>query len=227
MTLLQKALDLLKTKYQDLGLSKAVLETMAKKIARRVGEDESKLGEAVDDIAEDMAIFQSLEDRIRTQSGEIDKLKGGGTPKPEDKPIETPAGPTPEEIEAQPQWVKDMMENQKNILAKFSAMETAEVQKSATDKLIGFLKAKDVSESFYSTFIEGREFQNDDAVLEAFADKLKASEANYISANNLQKLNDASETKNQSVFGKAPEGKAGELNEAEKLFIQNQAPKTV
>lgn len=214
----QKALDLIKTNYKHLGLSQKVTETFAKKVAKRVGEDETKIEAEVSDIEDELGLFQSFEDQIRTLKGKGDEKK------PEDKPEDKKPEETKKPEEDQPEWVKELLNSNKVLTERINKMDEEKVQVTASTKLVALLAEKGVSKEYYEPFISGREFKNDDAELETFAEMLKGTEANYIQANKLQKLADASDTKQVSVFGKSPEGKPDDLNSAELAFLTAQNP---
>lgn len=221
----QKILEQLKNKYKHLGLSEKVLETMAKKLARRVGEDESKIEQEVTDAAEDLEIYQSFADQNRTLSAEVKKLKegkDGGTEAGEEGKTDPKTDPKTEPAKDDantPDWAKQLIESNKALTQKIEGFEKAEKNKTSRQKLVDKLKELKVSESYYETFIDDREFA-DDAAIDEFAQKLKTSEDKYLETNNLKKLGEAAETKQpESVFSKATD-KAGELSSSEQKFVE-------
>lgn len=221
----QKILDALKNKYKHLGLSEKMLGTMAKKIVRRVGEDESKIETEVDEVGEDLELFQSLADQNRGLKADLDAMKGKTTEDktPEQKAAEAAAAASKaaedKKPDDSPEWAKGLLSSIATLTQKVNGYETEKLQKTNSQKLQDKLKELNVSESFYQTFVEGKTFA-DDSEIESFAQKLKSSEDNYLQANNLKALGDAAE---KSVFGKTT--KEGELNSSEKAFLQSFQPK--
>lgn len=229
MTYLQKCKEAIKTKYKHLGLNEKVLETYAKKVAKRVGEDESKIDDEVADIEFDVELAQSQADQIRGFKTELEKVqKSGGVDPDPNKPDPNkpdPNKPDPNKPdpkgEEQPEWVKAMVENQNKILERFATMDKQETQKTFQQKLVDKLKAAEISEEYYSPFISGREFTSDEQI-EEFANTLQTSHDAFLAKNNLTRLTNAAEQKTESVFTKVENGKATTgMSDLEKQYVEN------
>lgn len=77
----EKIMAQLKTRYKNLGLSDKILEVYARKLARTVKE-EQEIESAVENVEEDLQIFQSYEDKIRSLKSSFEKEKE--KPKPQE-----------------------------------------------------------------------------------------------------------------------------------------------
>lgn len=158
----EKILLELKNKYKDLGLSENILKAYAKKLAKAVKE-ESEIESAVEDVEDDLRIYQSLADQNRTLKREIEALTKteGGEKKPEEEK------PKEEEKKEDP-----MLEILKQLKDEIAGIKSEKINQTNAQKLTAKLQELGVKENFYKHQITGKTFENDDQITD-FATALK------------------------------------------------------
>lgn len=177
----EQILKELKTKYKDLGLSETILKVTATKLAKTVKE-ESEIENAVAEIEDDLKIYQSFADQNRTLQNEIKELKKGTPPSKEEDPKEEPETP-PAGGEEVPAWAKAIIESNKALSESVNAIKTEKTNLSNAEKLVSKLKELGVNENFYNLQIQGKTFENDEAIND-FATQVKEAEDAYLQATN-------------------------------------------
>lgn len=182
----EQILKELKTKYSKFGLSETILKVYAKKIAKAVKE-ESEIEEAVVNVEDDLAIYQSLSDSNRNLQKEIASLKDAKKSEPE--PKGEPKGEPKQEPkqDEMPTWAKSLIESNKALSDGLNAIQTEKVNKSNSEKLTAKLKELGVSEHFYNLQVQGKTFANDEEI-ETFANSVKEAEDGYLQLTNNSKL---------------------------------------
>ena len=210
----EKILAMLKTKYKDLGLSETILKVMAETLAKSVKE-ETEIETAVEGVEGQLRIYQSFEDRNRTQQKEIADLKKSLEAEPKkEEPKEEPKDPKTKEGEEVPAWAKAIIDSNKAILDKQTALDLEKAQKTNSEKLVAKLNELKVGEAFYKLQVQGRTFENDEEI-EAYASSVKEAEDAYKQAANIQTLAD----KPAPIFGQVKN--EGDVSPDVKTFIQN------
>ncbi|MDO5106033.1 hypothetical protein [Capnocytophaga sp.] len=149
---------MLKTKYPKFGFSKEVFEGVAANLSAFVTE-ETQVEPAVDGAEQMLKTFQSYADnRVNAFQNESEKYKKeaeelktklagqqGGTP---DKSKET----------TEPEWVKTLLENQKNLQETVSRLQSEKTAQTLKEQFIQKMSELKVPESFYGASILGRDF---------------------------------------------------------------------
>ena len=215
----EKILPVLRTKYKDLGLSETILKVTAESLVESVKE-ESEIEAAVEGVKGQLRIYQSFEDRNRTQQKEIADLKKSLDKKPEDKTDgdeddkSGEAKPEVKEGEEVPAWAKAIIDSNKAILDKQTALDLEKAQKTNSEKLVAKLTELKVGEAFYKLQVQGRTFENDEEI-EAYANSVKEAEDAYKQAANIQTLAD----KPAPIFGQVKN--EGDVSPDVQNFIQN------
>lgn len=164
----EQILKALKNKYANLGFNEKALVQMADFLLGIVGTDEANIEPTVNGAEPLLKAFQSEIDRERTEKSklttQLEELK---------KKIVDPAKPATEGG-AKPEpddFQKTILETIQKLSAKIEGFESSNKQDALKGKLLNSLKAKEISEEYYKTAIEGRVF-NDDAEVDSFVEKL-------------------------------------------------------
>ncbi|AEB71681.1 hypothetical protein [Riemerella phage RAP44] len=197
----KKILELLKTKYKDLGLSESILKVTADRLARTVKEEaeEAEITQAIESVESELRIYQSFEDRNRTLLKEVKDLKeklekNEPTPNPEPNP-----NPRPNEGNPEP---NPMLELLKELKGEITALKSEKIQQTNKEKLTAKLQELGVNENFYKLHIDGKTFENDEQINE-FANQLKESQDAFTQSIN----NDLLKNQSNPLFGdRAVEG---------------------
>ncbi|MBT0554261.1 hypothetical protein [Riemerella anatipestifer] len=191
----KKILELLKTKYKDLGLSESILKVTADRLARTVKEEaeETEITQAIESVESELRMYQSFEDGNRTLLKEVKDLKeklekNEPTPNPEPNPNPRPNGGNPEP--------NPMLELLKELKGEITALKSEKIQQTNKEKLTAKLQELGVNEKFYGTHIQGKTFENDEEIV-AFATKLKEDQDAYDQAKN----NDLLKSQANPLFG--------------------------
>ncbi|MSN90800.1 hypothetical protein [Riemerella anatipestifer] len=194
----KKILELLKTKYKDLGLSESILKVTADRLARTVKEEaeEAEITQAIESVESELRIYQSFEDRNRTLSKEVKDLKeklekNEPTPNPEPNP-----NPRPNEGNPEP---NPMLELLKELKGEITALKSEKIQQTNKEKLTAKLQELGVNENFYKLHIDGKTFENDEQINE-FANQLKESQDAFAQSIN----NDLLKNQSNPLFGNRP-----------------------
>ncbi|MBT0572504.1 hypothetical protein OKE68_08845 [Riemerella anatipestifer] len=197
----KKILELLKTKYKDLGLSESILKVTADRLARTVKEEaeEAEITQAIESVESELRMYQSFEDRNRTLLKEVKDLKeklekNEPTPNPEPNP-----NPRPNEGNPEP---NPMLELLKELKGEITALKSEKIQQTNKEKLTAKLQELGVNENFYKLHIDGKTFENDEQINE-FANQLKESQDAFTQSIN----NDLLKNQSNPLFGdRAVEG---------------------
>ncbi|EFT36325.1 hypothetical protein [Riemerella anatipestifer] len=194
----KKILELLKTKYKDLGLSESILKVTADRLARTVKEEaeEAEITQAIESVESELRIYQSFEDRNRTLLKEVKDLKeklekNEPTPNPEPNP-----NPRPNEGNPEP---NPMLELLKELKGEITALKSEKIQQTNKEKLTAKLQELGVNENFYKLHIDGKTFENDEQINE-FANQLKESQDAFAQSIN----NDLLKNQSNPLFGNRP-----------------------
>ncbi|MRM84778.1 hypothetical protein [Riemerella anatipestifer] len=194
----KKILELLKTKYKDLGLSESILKVTADRLARTVKEEaeETEITQAIESVESELRIYQSFEDRNRTLLKEVKDLKeklekNEPTPNPEPNP-----NPRPNEGNPEP---NPMLELLKELKGEITALKSEKIQQTNKEKLTAKLQELGVNENFYKLHIDGKTFENDEQINE-FANQLKESQDAFAQSIN----NDLLKNQSNPLFGNRP-----------------------
>ena len=210
----EKILPVLRTKYKDLGLSETILKVMAETLAKSVKE-ETEIETAVEGVEGQLRIYQSFEDRNRTQQKEIADLKKSLEAEPKkEEPKEEPKDPKTKEGEEVPAWAQAIIDSNKVIIEKQESIDKEKAQKTNSEKLVAKLNELKVGEAFYKLQVQGRTFENDEEI-EAYANSVKEAEDAYKQAANIQTLAD----KPAPIFGQVKN--EGDVSPDVQNFIQN------
>ncbi|MCW0510646.1 hypothetical protein [Riemerella anatipestifer] len=197
----KKILELLKTKYKDLGLSESILKVTADRLARTVKEEaeEAEITQAIESVESELRMYQSFEDRNRTLLKEVKDLKeklekNEPTPNPEPN-----SNPRPNEGNPEP---NPMLELLKELKGEITALKSEKIQQTNKEKLTAKLQELGVNENFYKLHIDGKTFENDEQINE-FANQLKESQDAFTQSIN----NDLLKNQSNPLFGdRAVEG---------------------
>ncbi|ADQ83092.1 hypothetical protein [Riemerella anatipestifer] len=194
----KKILELLKTKYKDLGLSESILKVTADRLARTVKEEaeEAEITQAIESVESELRIYQSFEDRNRTLLKEVKDLKEK-LEKNEPNPTPNP-NPEPKPNEGNPE-PNPMLELLKELKGEITALKSEKIQQSNKEKLTAKLQELGVNENFYKLHIDGKTFENDEQINE-FANQLKESQDAFAQSIN----NDLLKNQSNPLFGNRP-----------------------
>ncbi|MBT0534104.1 hypothetical protein J5300_07340 [Riemerella anatipestifer] len=197
----KKILELLKTKYKDLGLSESILKVTADRLARTVKEEaeETEITQAIESVESELRIYQSFEDRNRTLLKEVkdlkEKLEGAKTKEEASKSEEKPETKK-EEGNPEP---NPMLELLKELKGEITALKSEKIQQTNKEKLTAKLQELGVNENFYKLHIDGKTFENDEQINE-FANQLKESQDAFAQSIN----NDLLKNQSNPLFGNRP-----------------------
>ncbi|MCW0515851.1 hypothetical protein OKE66_07635 [Riemerella anatipestifer] len=216
----KKILELLKTKYKDLGLSESILKVTADRLARTVKEEaeETEITQAIESVESELRIYQSFEDRNRTLLKEVKDLKEK-LEKNEPNPTPNP-NPEPKPNEGNPE-PNPMLELLKELKGEITALKSEKIQQTNKEKLTAKLQELGVNENFYKLHIDGKTFENDEQINE-FANQLKESQDAFAQSIN----NDLLKSQANPLFGtQAVEGQvsADVQDYIKTKFNQNQS----
>ncbi|AIH02956.1 hypothetical protein N4238_08260 [Riemerella anatipestifer] len=191
----KKILELLKTKYKDLGLSESILKVTADRLARTVKEEaeETEITQAIESVESELRIYQSFEDRNRTLLKEVKDLKEK-LEKNEPNPTPNP-NPEPKPNEGNPE-PNPMLELLKELKGEITALKSEKIQQTNKEKLTAKLQELGVNENFYKLHIDGKTFENDEQINE-FANQLKESQDAFAQSIN----NDLLKSQANPLFG--------------------------
>ncbi|MDD1552870.1 hypothetical protein FO615_04645 [Riemerella anatipestifer] len=194
----KKILELLKTKYKDLGLSESILKVTADRLARTVKEEaeETEITQAIESVESELRIYQSFEDRNRTLLKEVKDLKEK-LEKNEPNPTPNP-NPEPKPNEGNPE-PNPMLELLKELKGEITALKSEKIQQTNKEKLTAKLQELGVNENFYKLHIDGKTFENDEQINE-FANQLKESQDAFAQSIN----NDLLKNQSNPLFGNRP-----------------------
>ncbi|MDY3512733.1 hypothetical protein PG303_05830 [Riemerella anatipestifer] len=194
----KKILELLKTKYKDLGLRESILKVTADRLARTVKEEaeETEITQAVESVESELRIYQSFEDRNRTLLKEVKDLKEK-LEKNEPNPTPNP-NPEPKPNEGNPE-PNPMLELLKELKGEITALKSEKIQQTNKEKLTAKLQELGVNENFYKLHIDGKTFENDEQINE-FANQLKESQDAFAQSIN----NDLLKNQSNPLFGNRP-----------------------
>ena len=182
--MVDKLLQLLKTKYAHLGLKESVLKVIATRLATTV-KDDTEIENAVKSVEEEVKLLQSVADEGRTSLSkaeearkklekELEDMRAKSNPNPQ-KPPTPPTDPKPDEM---PEWAKSIMEVVNKQNETIAAFQAEKQQQSAKERFLNQLKTQGVSETFYKHHL-GRTFK-DDEEMNAFVSELKADEQAFL-----------------------------------------------
>jgi len=172
MTIKEKIVAAIKTKFPKVNLSKARLNAIADKIEKKIIDDETKIDAAVDEF-NDFNPFVEIakqDDKIRELEG---KLKPAPEKKPGDEtttPVETTVIPDDEDV---PKYMKTFIKNQEVLLEKISKLEGKTQAESIASKIEA--KLKDVPKMFWSK----RAFPTKDEDVDAFIEDVNTDLSEY------------------------------------------------
>lgn len=173
----EQILASLKTKYKHLGLSEKILKVYAKKISKTV-EKEDDISKAIEDVADDLALLQSISDSNRTKMEELENQIKELSNKKETKKETSDDKKTKEGSEIEkPAWVDEILnkvESQNKIIEELQSVNRKE---TAKEKFISKAKEMEVSEVFYKSHTD-KEFESDEE-LTSFIESLKSDETAY------------------------------------------------
>nr|DAJ53036.1 MAG TPA: hypothetical protein [Caudoviricetes sp.] len=182
--MVDKLLQLLKTKYAHLGLKESVLKVIATRLATTV-KDDTEIENAVKSVEEEVKLLQSVADEGRTSLSkaeearkklekELEEMRAKSNQNPQNPP--TPSTePKPDEV---PKWAKSLMEVVNKQNETIAALQAEKQQQSAKERFLNQLKTQGVSEAFYKHHL-GRTFK-DDEEMNAFVSELKADEQAFL-----------------------------------------------
>ena len=182
--MVDKLLQLLKTKYAHLGLKESVLKVIATRLATTV-KDDTEIENAVKSVEEEVKLLQSVADEGRTSltkaeearkklEKELEEMRAKSNQNPQNPP--TPSTePNPDEV---PKWAKSLMEVVNKQNETIAALQAEKQQQSAKERFLNQLKTQGVSEAFYKHHL-GRTFK-DDEEMNAFVSELKADEQAFL-----------------------------------------------
>lgn len=160
----EKILQLLKTKYNHLGLSSQVLEGVAANLSAYVTE-ESQVEPATAGAEAMLKLFQSYADnRVNTFKAESEKYKKEADDwkaKAEKSNEPTPAPPAGNQGNAEMSAIIEKLNTLQNSFAEFQKGKTAE---SLKEQFVRLMKEKNIPESYYSPSLVGRDFADASAV---------------------------------------------------------------
>lgn len=163
----QKIIAQLKAYLKTLGvknLSQARIDAIADKLALKIT-DETTIDARLEELNEVLpfADIAKDDDRLRT-------LEAKSKEKPKDTPpVDTPPVDTPPAVpDDAPAYVKQILDSNKMLLDKVTALEAGRTAETQTSKLVAILQEKKVPEAYYKIAVAGKTFK-DDAELEAFA----------------------------------------------------------
>ena len=182
--MVDKLLQLLKTKYAHLGLKESVLKVIATRLATTV-KDDTEIENAVKSVEEEVKLLQSVADEGRTSLSkaeearkklekELEDMRAKSNPNPQKHPT-PPTDPKPDEM---PEWAKSIMEVVNKQTETIAAFQAEKQQQSAKERFLNQLKTQGVSETFYKHHL-GRTFK-DDEEMNAFVSELKADEQAFL-----------------------------------------------
>lgn len=177
----------LKTKYYNLGLGEGILGAQADYLLT-LSPTEENVDSLVDGMETVLKSFQSDLDKARAQK----KAEQKQEPPKQDPPNQDP----PKTDDGVPEWAKAILESNKAVVEKLSAIEAVKVQKSLADKAIAKLKELGVKESFYKFHVSSKQFQNEEEI-ETFAQSLKEAEDAFRQDLNIESL----ENRTPPMFG--------------------------
>lgn len=177
----------LKTKYSNLGLGEGILGAQADYLLT-LSPTEENVDSLVDGMETVLKSFQSDLDKARAQK----KAEQKQEPPKQDPPKQDP----PKTDDGVPEWAKAILESNKAVAEKLSAIEAEKVQKSLADKAIAKLKELGVKESFYKFHVSSKQFQNEEEI-ETFAQSLKEAEDAFLQDLNIKSL----ENRTPPMFG--------------------------
>jgi hypothetical protein len=171
----EEILKALKTKYAHLGLSPKILELKANQLAKSVTKTE-EIETAVDGVAEDLQIFQSISDLVRGQKKP--ETKPDQEKKPEEKKEDQPSDEPDEKI---PAWAKKMAEDNAQLTNLVQSLAAEKTLNSRRTQLEAELKnIKDLPDYYKEELLEAcenRQFADDDSFNEFLTAKVtKANE---------------------------------------------------
>ena len=182
--MVDKLLQLLKTKYAHLGLKESVLKVIATRLATTV-KDDTEIENAVKSVEEEVKLLQSVADEGRTSLSkaeearkklekELEEERAKSNQNPQNPP--TPSTePKPDEM---PAWAKSLVEVVNKQKETIAALQAEKQQQSAKERFLNQLKTQGVSETFYKHHL-GRTFK-DDEEMNAFVSELKADEQAFL-----------------------------------------------
>lgn len=214
----EKLLALLKTKFP--GVEDAALSRVATKKAETVT-DESQLPTIVEGISF-QDVLQSYGDyragdattTAVTNYEKKHNLKDGKTITKEPEPGNPPAGPKPTDpTDLQAQIIAAVAAAVKPLSEEISSLKSEKKMTSDKETLISRFKGKGIDEEYYTVAMEGRSFENDEA-MEAFAASVETGWGAYS-----QKLaNDGLARLSKPAGGSGP--KDGEISSELKARIE-------
>ena len=159
----EKILQLLKTKYNHLGLSSQVLEGVAANLSAYVTE-ESQAEPATAGAEAMLKLFQSYADnRVNTFRAESEKYKKEADDwkaKAEKSNEPTPASPNNQgnaEMSA-------IIEKLNTLQSSFAEFQKGRAAESLKEQFVRLMKEKNIPESYYSPSLVGRDFADASAV---------------------------------------------------------------
>ena len=159
----EKILQLLKTKYNHLGLSGQVLEGVAANLSAYVTE-ESQVEPAAAGAEAMLKLFQSYTDnRVNTFKAESEKYKeeDDWKAKAEKSNEPTPAPSAGNQSNAEMNAIIEKLNTLQNSFAEFQKGKTVENLK---EHFVRLRKEKNIPESYYSPSLVGRDFADTSAV---------------------------------------------------------------
>ena len=160
----EKILQLLKTKYNHLGLSSQVLEGVAANLSAYVTE-ESQVEPATAGAEAMLKLFQSYADnRVNTFKAESEKYKKEADDwkaKAEKSNEPTPAPSAGNQGNAEMSAIIEKLNTLQNSFAEFQKGRTSETLK---EQFVRAMKEKNIPESYYTPALAGREFADNTAV---------------------------------------------------------------
>lgn len=146
----------LKAKFSGVNLSQTRMDAIADKLAKRLTDtsEESEIDEALDDLNEiySFSDIAKSDDRARTEA----KKKAQDPPKKEDDD-------EPKDDPAVPAWAKGLIEANKSLTEKLSALESGKTLESRKSILQSKLKdAPEKVRNTYLTAFDRMRFENDE-----------------------------------------------------------------
>lgn len=214
-------LEKLKTKYNYLGLSEAILKAYAEKGAKAVKE-ESEIDGVIETYEVDLKIHQSFSDQIRNLKKENEDLKiqikEAKTQEPKGDDQEAgEASKKPKADDETPAWAKTLIENNNRLAQQFEQFKTEKVHQSNSEILVSKLKELGVSEQFYKGRLK-TDFENEEQIIE-FANSIKNDEEELLKSLNITKLQNQDAPKFGENISK------DEVSAEAKAFIEAQKTK--
>ena len=171
----------LKTKYSKLGLGEGILGAQADYLLT-LSPTEENVDSLVDGMEASLKAYQSVLDKTRAEA-----KKQENKTETEEKPDQNKGKAEDKKDNDIPAWAQALIESNKAVSEKLTAIEAEKQQLTLKDKAIAKLKELGVKESFYKLHVSSKNFQSDDEI-DSFAQTIKEAEDAFVQNLNIKSL---------------------------------------